>query len=763
MRARFWSAWAATLASCILSAHAWAQPPTGGISGVVVAADGARLPGVSLVLTAADSGAVVRAVSAEAGGFRIRNLLPGRYALEATLEGFEPRLIDDIVVRDRQTVSVTVRLDVAILHESVRVLGSAPRDSLEASALRESGARDVGEALGALPGVSVLRKGAIAHDVVLRGFQGGDLAVLIDGERVDAACPSRMDPPAFHVDFAEVNRIEVSKGPFDVKNHGGLGGVVNIVTLRAQRGWHGSGTLGAASAATLAASAVTSFGADRWSVLGGASSRRADPYRDGSGTPLTARVNYRPEFAAAGRAYDIWTAWGRTSVVPRDGSLLHLSYTRQAAGMIAYPYLQMDGVADDAHRAGARLEVASLPGGLGALAAHAYHTRVDHWMTDEHRISSRDAPRGYSMATDAETTVSGMKAEVQSGPVSFGAEASRRRWNTRTLLAMRQYAPSAPLADATIDVAGAFVAASRPVGSRLQLEMGARLDHARSDLDRSLADTALYLAYFGTADTRATDLLPAGYARAAWQVRDGLVLTIGGGHGARLPDQQERYYALRRAGTDWVGNPGVSPGRNTGFDAFLHHARGGRDLGLAVFTYRVTDHLVLAERQRVAAVPGLMNSAARSYANVDAHLRGLEATVTVPLARQLFLSADGFVTRGTMTAPPGGDDLPEMPPARARVRLRYDDARWTAAAEVSGAARQDRVAAALGEHPTPAFAVVSVQAGLRVRRLDVSAGVDNLLDAFYAEHLSYLRDPFRTGTRVYEPGRTVRLTVAARF
>ena len=56
---------------------------------------------------------------------------------------------------------------------------------------------------------------------MLRGLQSRDLNVLIDGQRVYGACPNHMDPAAFHVDFAEVDRVEVGKGPFDVKNQGG--------------------------------------------------------------------------------------------------------------------------------------------------------------------------------------------------------------------------------------------------------------------------------------------------------------------------------------------------------------------------------------------------------------------------------------------------------------------------------------------------------------------------------------------------------------
>jgi iron complex outermembrane receptor protein len=62
--------------------------------------------------------------------------------------------------------------------------------------------------------------------VVLRGFQQGDINVLIDGARIYGACPNHMDPPASHVDFAEIQQVEVTKGVFDIRSQGSLGGVV---------------------------------------------------------------------------------------------------------------------------------------------------------------------------------------------------------------------------------------------------------------------------------------------------------------------------------------------------------------------------------------------------------------------------------------------------------------------------------------------------------------------------------------------------------
>jgi iron complex outermembrane receptor protein len=756
------------LITCTVAAWLWpaaaAAQPSAVLTGVVTAADGARLPGVMLNVLHLDSGLQVEAVTSDAGLFQIRNIPPGRCHLDATLPGFESQRISDLMLAAGDSISVTVRLNIASLHEEVRVVGVAPRDSVEAFEMRQSRARDLGEAMAAIPGMVKVRKGAIASDIVLRGFQGKDVTVLIDGQRIDGACPGQMDPAAFHVDFAEVNRVEVSKGPFDVKNQGGLAGLVNVVTERPQPGWHGLANLTLASAATRALSATGSIGGERLSALGGASVRAADPYRNGDGVSLIEAAGYRRDVTGTLRAYDVWTGWGRVALTPRAGTTVQASYTRQSADTIVYPYLQMDALFDTADRAGVRVEIAELPAGWNAFAAHAYYSRVDHWMTDQFRTSALGKPREYSMGTRADTGVAGGRAEIQRGSMAFGFEASRRNWNTSTMLAMLNYAPQAALPDVTMDVAGAFATYSRTDAGPWGVEAGARVDRASTTADPLLANVTLFQAYHGTSVTHATDILPTGYARARWRGHHGWSGMFGLGHSTRLPDQQERFYGLKRMGADWVGNPGLEPSRNTGLDSEVRFTGRGVDVGVAAFAYRVDDDIVVIDRPRQAALPGVMNLVARSYANVDVLMRGVELNGTAPLAPALFVSGDLSIVRGTAREPDViGQDLPEIPPARARVRLRYDNARWNGVAEVVASARQDRVASILRESPTPAFAIVNVQAGMRLRFLNITAAVDNLLDTLYAEHLSYQRDPFRSGVRVYEPGRTISLTVSTRF
>jgi hypothetical protein len=52
------------------------------------------------------------------------------------------------------------------------------------------------------------------------------------------------------------------------------------------------------------------------------------------------------------------------------------------------------------------------------------------------------------------------------------------------------------------------------------------------------------------------------------------------------------------------------------------------------------------------------------------------------------------------------------------------------------------------------------RAGVRREAWSINFGVASLFDREYYEHLSYQRDPFRSGLRVPEPGRNLFLNVS---
>jgi len=575
-----------------------------------------------------------------------------------------------------------------------------------------------------------------------------------------------MDPALFHADFAEVDHLEVAKGPFDVRHQGSLGGLVNIVTRAPGKGFHGSASLSAGSWGYANPSAVASWGARGVAALGGYSFRTAGTYRDGAGALFTQYANFKPG-AAAGSSYDARTGWVRLHVSPRPDHSAQLSYTRQQADDVLYPYLLMDGITDDADRLNLRYGIVRQGALVSNVTARAYYSAVDHWMTDERRVSSANMAREYSMATQAKAATGGGSVEAVVGGVTAGVETYRRSWDASTMMAGSKYAPQYTIPFAATDHVGVYADAERPIGDSTKIAAGGRFDYSRSEADAARANTDLYFAYNGTRSVAVTDSGASGKVRVTRQFGSNLEVVAGLGRTFRVPDPQERYLALKRMGADWVGNPALRATRNTGLQvAANYHAR--RLLASAsVSRDWLADYITVRGQLKSSAVPGVMNTMARSYANVDARMLSGEMSLTWPATDRLVVTASGSLTRATKdTRPESGLTSPnvaEIPPATGTIGVRYDRAVVFAEAQGVFAAGQDRVDAALQESPTPGYGVMNLRVGARKARFRLTVALENLFDRLYVNHLSFQRDPYRTGVRVREPGRNLHANVTYQF
>jgi iron complex outermembrane receptor protein len=710
------------------------------------------------------------------GRYAIRGLAPGEHTITITAPGFA-RYSATIMV-GRQTAIRDVVLTVAPHEEMVRVTEKAPaaesaveswtdniHATINAREIRESGARDAGEALASLDGLGKIRKGGIANDVVLRGLSRDNINVLLDGARIHGACPNGMDPRAFHVDFSEIARVEVTKGAFDIANQGSLGGAVNIVTREPDSGLHFTPNLTVGSFGSYNPSLAGSYSSDKVWALAGYSFRVSEPYRDGSGRRFTEYTNY---LASAGEedAFRIHTGWFRLGGAPLPGQRAELSYTRQQSGKALYPYLMMDAGYDNADRLGATWEIAR-SGMVSYLRVEGYASRVKHWMTDSLRTSAAGTPLGYSMATFAETLTVGGKATGHMGPITTGVEAYRRKWDgTNTRRAMGVYSSQHLLPAPISDIIGAYAQYQRTFRSRLSVTAGARLDRTATAIHAADATTELFWAYKATRSKNATDVMPsaslwAGYTIGAFE------LFAGAGHTARIPDPSERYMSFQRMGSDWVGNPDLRPTRNTEADAGFTWRNRWLLLRPTVFYSLLDDYVTVHNQARLA--PGPMGSSivARSFANVDARSYGGELTYSIALARPLLLSGGASFARSSKNLAPelgiSDRDVAEIPPLRSHATLRYGSRRMFFETTFTAMASQQRVDRDLLEAVTPGYGVLDIKGGLHTEKLNLALGIGNMLDRFYYEHTSFQRDPFRSGVRVAEPGRNLFVTMQYRF
>lgn len=121
---RWWRAAAIGLACALAWDYAVAQVrTTGQVVGTVRDASGAVVPGAEVEITDTGTGISATTVSTGEGGFVFPGLQPGRYRLLVTASGFQPAVVDDLVVETGRASNVAVQLEVAGIGEAVEVVG----------------------------------------------------------------------------------------------------------------------------------------------------------------------------------------------------------------------------------------------------------------------------------------------------------------------------------------------------------------------------------------------------------------------------------------------------------------------------------------------------------------------------------------------------------------------------------------------------------------------------------------------------------------
>lgn len=159
---------------------------------------------------------------------------------------------------------------------------------IDGDALRASSAGSLADLLREQAGVQISRNGGpgAATSVMIRGSSGSQTVVLVDGVRVGSA--TLADPSIQALPLAQIERVEVLRGPgSSLYGADAVGGVINIVTRRADAGlrFDAATAFGSRGARELSAGVSATQGA--WDIAaslaqehddGGNAMRPGDPY-----------------------------------------------------------------------------------------------------------------------------------------------------------------------------------------------------------------------------------------------------------------------------------------------------------------------------------------------------------------------------------------------------------------------------------------------------------------------------------------------------
>jgi TonB-dependent receptor len=215
----------------------------GKISGVVTDTSGAILPGARVEVQNGPS-----AVSDSQGQFAIANLAPGSYTLVVSYVGFVP-FQTSVTVAAGQTAHVSAILNVA--SESQSVIVTAERAHGEAESINEEKVADnilnvlpaevitslpnknIADALGRLPGVTLERDEGEGKYVQIRGTEPRLANLTIDGVEVPSPEGGVRQVKLDVIPADLVDSVQINKTLQPNMNGDAIGGSVNLVTKKA--------------------------------------------------------------------------------------------------------------------------------------------------------------------------------------------------------------------------------------------------------------------------------------------------------------------------------------------------------------------------------------------------------------------------------------------------------------------------------------------------------------------------------------------------
>ena len=113
------------VAGLLVPVAAAGQIGTSTIGGLVRDESGGAIPGAAVRIVNEDTGVATDTVTNDQGLYHLTALVPGRYRVETTLDGFAPSIRRDVILQVSQTLAIDLTLIVAGQTETVRVSADA--------------------------------------------------------------------------------------------------------------------------------------------------------------------------------------------------------------------------------------------------------------------------------------------------------------------------------------------------------------------------------------------------------------------------------------------------------------------------------------------------------------------------------------------------------------------------------------------------------------------------------------------------------------
>ncbi|MCM1960615.1 TonB-dependent copper receptor [Acinetobacter modestus] len=596
-------------------------------------------------------------------------------------------------------------------------------------------ATDGADYLQNIMGFSAIKNGGTNGDVTFRGMFGSRIKMLVDGSENLGACPNRMDAPTSYIQPESFDKITVIKGPQTVQ-YATPGSAATVIfqrqpeNLSKEQPYRGQASVLMGSYGRLDHNIEAAIGDETKYARLNANRSVADDYKDGDDKSI----------------HSNWERWNTDLALgwkPTDDSWLELR-AGKGDGEAAYAGRSMDGSQFKRESLGLHAEQKNITEVIKKVEAQVDYSYNNHVMDN------------FSLRTPPMTTMNmhGMNMTV---PNKMSMRVDRRTLNTRLAVTtdwdkfsvisgidtqqnkhggdMVMYAmPSrnSPYAeDLKFQSYGAFSEWTYAFNPDQKLVAGARVDQIKIN---NLED-----------GKNRKDTLPSGFIRLEKNLPEhGLKAYAGIGYVERTPDFWELYSTSTDRGISSTTNgvttyrmldnlDNLKTERTAQLDLGFQAEHGAWSAWASAYAGLIKDFILLEYN-----TPTMRQPLAR---NVDATIAGAEAGLGYQFTDHFQADISTMYAWGENTSDHRA--LPQIAPLEGRLNLRYVDEKYSLGLLWRAVAKQNRISLNEGNvvgydmNESKAFDTLAVNGTYKLTdAVDVSVGIDNVLDKAYTEHLN---------------------------
>lgn len=641
----------------------------------------------------------------------------------------------------------------ATLGAQVTVAMPDPATELDRASIarKQSSTSDMAEVVADLPGVSGATGGGFSTMPAIRGLGEQRLAVLVDGQLIDAACPNDMNSPLSYADPQNIASVSVLTGVAPVSAGGdNIGGVISVESAP---------PLFSTSDALLVTGEASTFYRSNGDGFGGAvkltvagrklsatytgSYIHSDQYDGGGNKGLVRSTEYAKTDHALALAYQT------------GAGLIKLKGGYHFSPYEGFPNQYMDMTSNKSWFLNGSYRGIYDWGDLDLSMAYRDTRHKMNFLEDK-------LPGDMPMNTEVHSFNTSAKVSLpvtERDTLRLGSE-FHHQWlndNWPPVAGSMMMGPNTfiNINKATRDRIGLYGEWETQWSDQLSTTAGVRFERVEMDT----GDVAPYgTSMMNMADVMAANAFNAvGHKRVDnnwngsllvnYALNNWASLELGYAHKARSPNIYERYTWGRGSmasrmigwygdGNGYVGNLNLKPERADTFSAALSIAgKGGWSLRFSPYYTHVNDYIDAAFVQDLTDMMGMPSGFVQlQFANQKAEFYGVDMSGAVDLWKgsgqnATKLNASLSWLRGNNL----GDNGPlyRQMPLNAKAGLTHRQGALELGAELEWVDAKTRLDATRNEMRTDAYALVNLSAAYTIAGVRLSVDATNLFDKAY--------------------------------